>query len=102
VAIALFDHGFRQTAEEAFNVRLAHKEVERELDDFGLHLGEALGAPTRFVLAKERGTQHLGITRRRLGGLLSSVSAIDFCSHDPIIEQLPTGAIVQKSQIVVG
>ena len=37
VALALLDHRLRQPAEEAFDVRLAHEQIERELDDLGLH-----------------------------------------------------------------
>jgi hypothetical protein len=61
VALAFIDHRFRQPTEEAFDVGLADKEVERELYDFGLHARAALRAAIFERLAQERRTQHLRI-----------------------------------------
>ncbi|PYQ86431.1 MAG: hypothetical protein DMG03_07235 [Acidobacteria bacterium] len=55
MAIAFLDHGPRQTAEEALDVRFAHEEIERQLNYFSLHLREALSAAIRVVLANEGG-----------------------------------------------
>ena len=37
---------FVKRAEEALDVRLAHQQIERELDDLGLHRRAAFGAAT--------------------------------------------------------
>ena len=60
-AAGVLDHRFCQAAEEPLDVRLAHQQIDRELHDFGLHRGEAVGAPPRVVFADERGAQHVGI-----------------------------------------
>ena len=71
VALALLDHRLGQRAEEAFDVRLAHQQIERELDDLGLHVRAALGAAALAGLAHQRGAQHLRIVRRDFLRLLT-------------------------------
>ena len=55
-------------AEEAFDVGLAHEQIERELDDLGLHVRAALRAAALGGLADQRGAKHLRIVRRRFFG----------------------------------
>ena len=65
VALALLDHHLRKPAEEAFDVGLAHQQVEGELDDLGLHARAALGAAvfersresTRRAAPRDRSTR---------------------------------------------
>ena len=61
MALALVDHRLRERAEKPFDVRLAHQQIERELDDVGLHLREAFRAAAFGGLAKQRGAQHIRI-----------------------------------------
>ena len=68
VALALFDQRLREHAEEALDVGLAHQQIERELDDLGLHLRDALGATTLGGLANQRGAKHLRIAFFRVHG----------------------------------
>ena len=73
VAFALFDQRLGEHAEEALDVRLAHQQIERELDDLGLDFRAALRAMAFGRLANQRGAQHLRIVRRRFfGGWLTA------------------------------
>src|SRR5262245_56671207 len=60
-AVTFFDHRLRKSAEEAFDVRLAHQEIERELHDVGLHGRETFGALPLARLTNERASKHLEI-----------------------------------------
>jgi hypothetical protein len=66
VTVALIDHRLRQGAEKALDVGLAHQQIERELDDVGLHLCEALGPPAFARLARQRRAEHLRIALVRV------------------------------------
>ena len=66
VAFGLLDHVLGQAAEEAFEVGLADQQIQRELNDLGLHGRQALGAETLVVLTRQRGAKHLRIGRGQL------------------------------------
>ena len=99
VAIGFLDHRFREPAEESFDVGFAHEQIERELDDFGLHVRKALGPPPLPVLTNERGAEYFRIGRRQLVRLRHDVAcAIGFLfCHMSIMGQSTLSAIVQKS-----
>jgi hypothetical protein len=59
MAVAFIDKGFREGSEEAFDVRLAHKKVERELDGTRLDLHETLRMATLGRFANQRGAKNL-------------------------------------------
>jgi hypothetical protein len=59
MAVAFIDKGFREGSEEAFDVRLAHKKVERELDGTRLDLHETLRMATLGPFANQRGAKNL-------------------------------------------
>ena len=63
VAAALFDHRFRQAAEEAFDVGLLHEQIDRELDDFHLNVRTALRTAALTEFARQRLSKNL-----RIGG----------------------------------
>jgi hypothetical protein len=45
----------REGAEEAVDIRLAHRQIERAFDDEGLHPRDPLGTATRSSLTRQRG-----------------------------------------------
>src|SRR5262245_10295090 len=65
-AVALFDHRLREGAEEAFDVRLAHQEIEGELHDVGLHGRETLRALSLARLTYESAEEHVEILTRHV------------------------------------
>ncbi|PYR59296.1 MAG: hypothetical protein DMF91_15165 [Acidobacteria bacterium] len=87
VVLALFDHRLRQRSEEALDVRLAHQQIQRELDNLSLDLRAALSAATLTSLANQGGAEHfriagLGFFRllvSRVRGFTRRVVA--FCFH---------------------
>ncbi len=64
VALALLDQRLDEDAEEAVDVRLAHQQIERELDGVALDVGHALGAAALVGLARQRLSQRVDL---RLG-----------------------------------
>ena len=66
-ALAFLDHRPGQRAEEAHQVRLAHEQIDRVIDDVGLHLGNALRACAARGLANQRRPQYLGIVGVNFG-----------------------------------
>ena len=56
-----FDQRLGELAEEAFDVGLAHEEIERELNGAGLNLHHALGVTPLRGFANERGAKHIRI-----------------------------------------
>ncbi len=57
VALALLGQRLEERAEEAVDIRLTHQEIDSELHDVRLNLGQALGAPSLEILAGQRGAQ---------------------------------------------
>jgi hypothetical protein len=97
-AFRLLDHVLREPAEETFEVGFADEEIQRELNHFGLHRRQTLGAAALVVLTRQRGAKDLGVGRgqfRRRGSLLSAAQC--FLIHAVIIEQFAPPRIVQKS-----
>ena len=61
MAVALLDERLRERAEKAFDVGLAHQQVERELHGTGLDFHEALRAPTLGELADQGGAKDVRV-----------------------------------------
>ena len=66
VPFALLDHRLAQGAEEAGDVRLPDEKIERQPDDFGLHVRAAFRTATLRGLSNQRGAKHLWIVGRGL------------------------------------
>jgi len=75
----LLDHRFRQRAEKAFHVGLAHEQIQRDVHDLGLDLHHAFRTAPLGGLADERAAKDLGIVRvdfpRRLMFLVVGLTA---------------------------
>jgi hypothetical protein len=69
MAVAFIDEGFRERPEKAFDVRLTHQEVERELDGTGLDFPQTLGVAALGPFPYQRGAKDLRIARRGFFGL---------------------------------
>jgi hypothetical protein len=61
MAVAFLDERLGERAEKTFDVRLAHKQVERELNGAGLDFHEALRVATLRKLASQRGAQNFRV-----------------------------------------
>ncbi|OLE82625.1 MAG: hypothetical protein AUF76_08700 [Acidobacteria bacterium 13_1_20CM_2_65_9] len=86
-AVAFLDHRLRQRAEEAFDVRLTHQQIERELDNVGLHLRQAIGAAARGRFSSQRGAKHVRIALIRMHIVLMVVLVAWHWFHFSIIHQ---------------
>jgi hypothetical protein len=64
MAFAFLHQRLREYSEKLLDVRLAHQQIECELNDIGLNLRDALRARALRVLADQRSAKHLGILRR--------------------------------------
>src|SRR5262245_14716946 len=65
VALALLDDALRQGAEKLIEIWLTDEQIESELDDFGLHVRAAFGAPAFVGFATQRRAQDVRISRRQ-------------------------------------
>jgi len=65
-ALCFLNHRLRQRTEEADEIRFAYEQIERMVDDVGLHLGDALGARGVRRFTNECRAQHLRIVRVHL------------------------------------
>jgi hypothetical protein len=117
MALAFFDHLLCEGAEESFDVRFAHEEIECDLDDGRLHVRGALRAAALARFAKQRGAQDFRILRREfrrlavraftsriihvvpLLKLSASLTGDPSDFRDVLMADL---RIVQKDEIVIG
>jgi hypothetical protein len=61
VALALHDHRLAQRAEETFDVRLPHEQIEGMLDDFRLHVCTAFRSAAFARLSNQSSAKYIGI-----------------------------------------